>query len=185
MPPVFAAVKIFFQSKVPFPTGVIFFVSADQPCTCMEIKRPGYFVRSEEHTSELQSRLHLVCRLLLEKKRYTAERLTSNVGINEPITVTAVAKKILFCAGITTALGLPFYYLKPHWLVIWVGALIYSWRLLKTRRVKFWQAFAILFIVMYLVPLFIVPGVSTYGVRMVLPVMPIALLLGVRSLTLL
>src|SRR2546429_4529875 len=26
-------------------------------------------VRSEEHTSELQSRLHLVCRLLLEKKR--------------------------------------------------------------------------------------------------------------------
>src|SRR2546422_4009165 len=27
-------------------------------------------VRSEEHTSELQSRLHLVCRLLLEKKNY-------------------------------------------------------------------------------------------------------------------
>src|SRR2546422_7210706 len=26
-------------------------------------------VRSEEHTSELQSRLHLVCRLLLEEKR--------------------------------------------------------------------------------------------------------------------
>src|SRR3989442_4296830 len=29
---------------------------------------PGYFFRSEEHTSELQSRPHLVCRLLLEKK---------------------------------------------------------------------------------------------------------------------
>src|SRR5687768_17866035 len=28
----------------------------------------GEFDRSEEHTSELQSRLHLVCRLLLEKK---------------------------------------------------------------------------------------------------------------------
>src|SRR2546429_4561943 len=27
--------------------------------------------RSEEHTSELQSRLHLVCRLLLEKKKCT------------------------------------------------------------------------------------------------------------------
>src|SRR2546422_3539136 len=27
------------------------------------------FQRSEEHTSELQSRLHLVCRLLLEKKK--------------------------------------------------------------------------------------------------------------------
>src|SRR2546429_6568697 len=28
----------------------------------------GKLMRSEEHTSELQSRLHLVCRLLLEKK---------------------------------------------------------------------------------------------------------------------
>src|SRR3989449_5111153 len=31
-------------------------------------------VRSEEHTSELQSRLHLVCRLLLEKKKKTRTR---------------------------------------------------------------------------------------------------------------
>src|SRR2546422_262145 len=30
---------------------------------------PIHFLRSEEHTSELQSRLHLVCRLLLEKKK--------------------------------------------------------------------------------------------------------------------
>src|SRR2546422_7767420 len=33
-------------------------------------RQPLQFVgRSEEHTSELQSRLHLVCRLLLEKKK--------------------------------------------------------------------------------------------------------------------
>src|SRR5687768_17979885 len=31
---------------------------------------PEVCARSEEHTSELQSRLHLVCRLLLEKKKY-------------------------------------------------------------------------------------------------------------------
>src|SRR2546422_11334435 len=30
---------------------------------------PALDARSEEHTSELQSRLHLVCRLLLEKKK--------------------------------------------------------------------------------------------------------------------
>src|SRR2546422_3462711 len=30
---------------------------------------PHLLMRSEEHTSELQSRLHLVCRLLLEKKK--------------------------------------------------------------------------------------------------------------------
>src|SRR2546429_3348345 len=31
--------------------------------------------RSEEHTSELQSRLHLVCRLLLEKKKSSTQAL--------------------------------------------------------------------------------------------------------------
>src|SRR2546422_7312421 len=34
--------------------------------------------RSEEHTSELQSRLHLVCRLLLEKKKKKHLRHTHN-----------------------------------------------------------------------------------------------------------
>src|SRR2546422_7520848 len=33
-------------------------------------------LRSEEHTSELQSRLHLVCRLLLEKKKKDASHST-------------------------------------------------------------------------------------------------------------
>src|SRR2546422_5523335 len=41
---------------------------------CRRLERPHVQVghpqyRSEEHTSELQSRLHLVCRLLLEKKK--------------------------------------------------------------------------------------------------------------------
>src|SRR2546422_3667704 len=41
--------------------------------------------RSEEHTSELQSRLHLVCRLLLEKKKkqtaLISERITTIVDV--------------------------------------------------------------------------------------------------------
>src|SRR5207249_8767062 len=37
--------------------------------------RPGAPGRSEEHTSELQSRFDLVCRLLLEKKKETPKRL--------------------------------------------------------------------------------------------------------------
>src|SRR5690625_7652350 len=36
------------------------------------------FHRSEEHTSELQSRGHLVCRLLLEKKKARTHRSTLN-----------------------------------------------------------------------------------------------------------
>src|SRR3712207_8865385 len=34
---------------------------------------PGGMPRSEEHTSELQSRQYLVCRLLLEKKKNTSQ----------------------------------------------------------------------------------------------------------------
>src|SRR2546422_7987184 len=55
--------------------------------------------RSEEHTSELQSRLHLVCRLLLEKKKkdtphYTdrrirADRQRANKGSPEPATAVS------------------------------------------------------------------------------------------------
>src|SRR5690554_7066104 len=48
--------------------------------------------RSEEHTSELQSRPHLVCRLLLEKKKnnrtnnhYPAEYRTGSRGCTSPL----------------------------------------------------------------------------------------------------
>src|SRR2546422_7014997 len=42
------------------------------PCCSMAVTAFGYGCeenRSEEHTSEIQSRLHIVCRLLLEKKK--------------------------------------------------------------------------------------------------------------------
>src|SRR2546429_7348173 len=46
-----------------------------------DIKQSVKFpVRSEEHTSELQSRLHLVCRLLLEKKKNKRYAYTSLLG---------------------------------------------------------------------------------------------------------
>src|SRR2546422_8553420 len=40
-------------------------------------------LRSEEHTSELQSRLHLVCRLLLEKKKRTEYKQAARRDITE------------------------------------------------------------------------------------------------------
>src|SRR5256885_11547771 len=39
------------------------------PCVSVHGKWSIFFVRSEEHTSELQSPCNLVCRLLLEKKK--------------------------------------------------------------------------------------------------------------------
>src|SRR5689334_15269318 len=45
---------------------------ADEPTTALDVttqKQILSLIRSEEHTSELQSQFHLVCRLLLEKKK--------------------------------------------------------------------------------------------------------------------
>src|SRR2546429_5562510 len=45
-------------------------LSVYHTCTGTRLSSPDVWpTRSEEHTSELQSRLHLVCRLLLEKKK--------------------------------------------------------------------------------------------------------------------
>src|SRR5216683_6487138 len=41
-------------------------------------RRRSDFARSEEHTSELQSRSDLVCRLLLEKKKKKIKKLSYN-----------------------------------------------------------------------------------------------------------
>src|SRR5687768_17765795 len=55
----------------------------ESPAQCVELKEPALQLmqvieadpRSEEHTSELQSRLHLVCRLLLEKKKKKKKKI--------------------------------------------------------------------------------------------------------------
>src|SRR5206468_13109047 len=47
-------------------------IYGDTPGDDGDVVNLGNTARSEEHTSELQSRSDLVCRLLLEKKKFTA-----------------------------------------------------------------------------------------------------------------
>src|SRR5690625_6900631 len=47
---------------------IVIEAEVDSPLTARRLRIAIAEVRSEEHTSELQSRGHLVCRLLLEKK---------------------------------------------------------------------------------------------------------------------
>src|SRR5204862_5894063 len=54
--------------------------------------RPGADGRSEEHTSELQSRRDLVCRLLLEKKKKKKQNTTEEAANEEGITRANVNK---------------------------------------------------------------------------------------------
>src|SRR5258707_214869 len=61
-----------FASLAPTPDGLGFFGFNPQLGVLVEIMsfdKLGIKARSEEHTSELQSRQYLVCRLLLEKKK--------------------------------------------------------------------------------------------------------------------
>src|SRR6476469_11263255 len=54
-------------------------ISPPRPCSpgrCSSPPAPRPRARSEEHTSELQSPMYLVCRLLLEKKKNKIKRLT-------------------------------------------------------------------------------------------------------------
>src|SRR2546429_1252768 len=65
-----------------FPYTTLFRSHIRCPAPCgsgrLDYAAPAVFarcgVRLEEHTSELQSRLHLVCRLLLEKKKQSDAR---------------------------------------------------------------------------------------------------------------
>src|SRR2546422_3258802 len=55
----------------------------DGPCIRDHLRRFRVRARSEEHTSELQSRLHLVCRLLLEKKKKKTHRTQNPLNSTE------------------------------------------------------------------------------------------------------
>src|SRR2546426_9291204 len=60
---------VVFQTHFPTATGRAKFVPADLIGAAEQPDRDYPMVRSEEHTSELQSPCNLVCRLLLEKKK--------------------------------------------------------------------------------------------------------------------
>src|SRR5712675_3062963 len=63
-----------------FPYTTLFRSACSSPVTAWwrPAESGALAARSEEHTSELQSRLHLVCRLLLEKKKTIKKTVYTN-----------------------------------------------------------------------------------------------------------
>src|SRR5258707_6745446 len=81
----FRSASVFSLRTRPWPPQVLHGFSMTRPAPWHEaqvrsmVKKPCW--RSEEHTSELQSRQYLVCRLLLEKKKtelHTTHSMTRN-----------------------------------------------------------------------------------------------------------
>src|SRR2546429_392141 len=86
------------------PASRPFFV----PCSIPSLRQ-----RSEEHTSELQSRLHLVCRLLLEKKkvnrhdtRVDALARGASIGPSFRREITCLqTNQVILCRGARTVIS--------------------------------------------------------------------------------
>src|SRR3712207_8305647 len=74
--PIYASTTVACQPSVSSPAATAFAIALVLPnmdssttiaCSCRAMAPASSSLRSEEHTSELQSRQYLVCRLLLEK----------------------------------------------------------------------------------------------------------------------
>src|SRR5436305_13061784 len=79
-----------------FPYTTLFrsHASAAPPCrpsrrTNRWLQAASPIIRSEEHTSELQSRPHLVCRLLLEKKKTATILVLASVSLQTVTDISA------------------------------------------------------------------------------------------------
>src|SRR5690554_7538768 len=63
-------VKSSFSKKITLPLNPCDYITRNMIMAHLDVDEASLELRSEEHTSELQSRPHLVCRLLLEKKKH-------------------------------------------------------------------------------------------------------------------
>src|SRR5207249_9950449 len=62
-------ISLFRTKPPPFPVTLVLRFRKSASCPTLPLAINARVFRSEEHTSELQSRFDLVCRLLLEKKK--------------------------------------------------------------------------------------------------------------------
>src|SRR5438445_6016714 len=96
--------KFFFLVFPPPPSAILFpyttlFRSRPQSrrrrrAAAVSCSRPSLPTRSEEHTSELQSRQYLVCRLLLEKKNDQERRVKEWPDLFRPRRIAQLADRL-------------------------------------------------------------------------------------------
>jgi 4-amino-4-deoxy-L-arabinose transferase-like glycosyltransferase len=74
----------------------------------------------------------------------------------------------------------PAFRTRPHWLIIWAGVAIRLWQL-RRGPVLAWEFLVVALCASYAVPLFLFGNPTSYGIRMVTPVLPVALILLARA----
>src|SRR5690242_21575390 len=74
-----------FRSWANRTPGIVLSVQRQPGANVIEVvDRIKALLRSEEHTSELQSHVNLVCRLLLEKKKKKKNKIHDTANLQEP-----------------------------------------------------------------------------------------------------
>src|SRR2546422_2768080 len=90
----FPYTTLFRSVVIHFPEGGFARTRKGEDAWQSSLKTPD---RSEEHTSELQSRLHLVCRLLLEKKKratIASQKLITSLTSNTTECIVSTSSRI-------------------------------------------------------------------------------------------
>lgn len=90
------------------------------------------------------------------------------------------ARGALYCLGFLFVAGAK-YSLMPHWIVMWGCAALFGVASLRVGRLASWEILALGVVLLYLVPLVSGAQVTSYGVRMIVPVVPTVLLLAVQG----
>ena len=91
-------------------------------------------------------------------------------------------KRILYVLGDLRALVPEFGALR-HWYAAWAGVLLLLIQIVRRRQVDPLDQAALVFLAAYYGPLIAVADITNYGIRMLVPAMPVVLYLGVRGVT--
>lgn len=95
------------------------------------------------------------------------------------LVVLGYAPRLAYVAGVPQFIQ-PTFRLRPHWLLMWGGVCLYLAQL-RWRRPEFWEQLVLVLCFFYFVPLIAIGNLSSYGVRMLAPGVPLALLLALKG----
>lgn len=95
------------------------------------------------------------------------------------IAADGYARRLAFTAGVPQFMQSSFR-VRPHWLLMWSGVGVYLFQL-RRRTPALWEKMALVLCFFYFAPLIAIGNLSSYGVRMLAPGVPFALLLAVKG----
>jgi hypothetical protein len=113
--------------------------------------------------------------------------LTSTYDWQHPSTAAGAfgfySRRMLYVLGDLPALVTDFP-MWTHWYAAWAGLLLFVAQSIRQKRMEEFDQAALLFVAVYYGPLIAVAQIENYGIRMLMPAMPVVVYLAARGLML-